>query len=172
MKLGELMVRQGLLTEAQVEQVLAAQARRTEPFGSICERLFGIAPEVVEGAWVEQYEVLTAGMEPDFGAQDHSVLGVVTRRQAWQFRIVPVSWDDGCLVLVTTRDHLARALRFATRSIPFPVYFLLVETAVFAEALNANYAMPGMDANVDFGTIDRLATSLSDRGSDEAPGGD
>ena len=170
MKLGELMVRQGLLTEDQVEQVLAAQARRTEPFGAICERLFGIAPEVVEGAWVEQYEVLTADLEPDFGAQDPSVLGVVTRRQAWQFRIIPVSWDEGCLVLVTTRDHLARALRFATRSIPFPVYFLLVETGVFAEALNANYAMPGMDANVDFGTIDRLATSLSDRGSGNAPG--
>lgn len=165
MKLGEVMVRQGLLTSEQVEQVLAAQARRTEPFGSICERLFGIAPEVVEGAWVQQYEVLTAGLEPDFGAQDPSVIGLVTRRQAWQFRIVPVSWDDGTLVLVTTRDHLARALRFATRSVPFPVYFVLVETGVLADALNASYSMPGMDANVDLGAIDRLATSLSDRGS-------
>lgn len=99
------------------------------------------------------------------------MLGVVTRRQAWQFRIVPVSWDDGSLVLLTTRDHLARALRFATRSIPFPVYFLLVEPPVFAEVLNANYEMPGMDAAVDFGTIDRLATSLSDRRSSDAPHG-
>ena len=98
MKLGELMVRQGLLTEAQVAEVLAAQARRTEPFGSICERLFGIAPELVEGAWVEQYSVLTEGLTPDFSRQDPSVLNVVTRRQAWQFRIVPVCWDEGSLV--------------------------------------------------------------------------
>ena len=118
MKLGELMVRQGLLTEAQVAEVLAAQARRTEPFGSICERLFGIAPEVVEGAWVEQYSVLTEGLRPDFDRQDPSVLNVVTRRQAWQFRIVPVCWDEGSLVLTTTRDQMARALRFGGTAQP------------------------------------------------------
>ena len=79
MKLGELMVRQGLLTEDQVQQVLAAQARRTEPFGSICERLFGIAPEVVEGAWVEQYEVLTAGLEPAVDLSVEQQLGAAAR---------------------------------------------------------------------------------------------
>ncbi len=163
MKLGELMVRQGLLTEAQVAEVLAAQARRTEPFGSICERLFGIAPEVVEGAWVEQYSVLTEGMRPDFDRQDPSVLNVVTRRQAWQFRIVPVCWDEGSLVLTTTRDQMARALRFATKVIPFPIYFLLIEADAMADALNHSYPMPGVDAAVALGELETFSNSLGGR---------
>ena len=168
MKLGELMVRQGLLTEAQVAEVLAAQARRTEPFGSICERLFGIAPELVEGAWVEQYSVLTEGLTPDFSRQDPSVLNVITRRQAWQFRIVPVCWDEGSLVLTTTRDQMARALRFATKVIPFPVYFLLIDSEKMAEALNSSYPMQGMDAAVVLGELETLSDNLAARPAGKA----
>ena len=168
MKLGELMVRQGLLTEAQVAEVLAVQAHRTEPFGSICERLVGILPEVVEGAWVEQYSVLTEGITPDFSRQDPSVLNVITTRQAWQFRIVPVCWDEGSLVLTTTNKQMARALRFATKVIPFPVYFLLIQPEAMAEALNHSYPMPGLDAAVVLEELEMLSSNLSARGIGDA----
>ena len=171
MRIGEMLITAGLLTSEETEQILRRQQSHPEPFGLLAQRMFGLDPQQIEDVWTETTIRLGEVVRPEDSEIDLNVLDLVTRRQAWQFRIIPVSWDDGCLVLVTTRDHLARALRFATRSIPFQVYFLLVETGVFAEALNANYAMPGMDANVDFGTIDRLATSLSERGPGDAPGG-
>lgn len=168
MRIGELLVRQGVLSESEVEQVLREQARRTEPFGAICERLFGVAPEVVEDAWVEQYTELTGDLVPDFESADPAVRDVVTRRQAWQFRIVPVRWDDGALVLATTREHLQRALRFATNGIPFPVYFLVADADVLAEGLERHYPMGDLGRRVVEGELEQIATDLAARRSSAA----
>ena len=157
MRIGELLVRQGILTEAQVERVLEEQARRTEPFGAICERLFGVAPELVEDAWVEQYTELTGSLRPDFETCDPSVMDVLTRRQAWQFRMVPIRWDEGALVLATTKSHLQRALRFVTSTLPFPVYFLITDTNALGEALDRHYSM----GEVGFDAVERLVEQVA-----------
>ena len=163
MWIGELLVRQGILTESEVEQVLQEQSRRTEPFGAICERLFGVSPDVIEDAWVEQYTELTGALRPDFDHCDPAVMDVVTRRQAWQFRIMPIRWDDGALVLATTREHLQRALRFATNAIPFPVYFLVTEPEALASALEANYPMGALGRDVVDGAIEQMSSNLAAR---------
>ena len=163
MRIGELLVRQGILTEAEVEQVLQEQSRRTEPFGAICERLFGVSPEVVEDAWVEQYTELTGDLKPDFDRCDPAVMDVVTRRQAWQFRIMPLRWDDGALMLATTREHLQRALRFATNVIPFPVCFVVTESESLAAALEANYPIGGFGSDVVSGSLEQISSTLADR---------
>ena len=168
MRIGELLMRQGVLTESEVREVLREQARRTEPFGAICERLFGVRPEVVEDAWVEQYTELTGDLVPDFGAVDPSVRDIVTRRQAWQFRIVPVRWDDGALVLATTREHLQKALRFATNGIPFPVYFVVADTEALTEGLERHYPMGGLGRRVVEGELEQIATNLASRGGSAA----
>ena len=168
MRIGELLVRQGVLTEAEVQEVLKEQARRTEPFGAICERLFGVLPEVVEDAWVEQYTELTGDLVPDFESVDPSVRDIVTRRQAWQFRIVPVRWDDGALVLATTRDHLQKALRFATNGIPFPVYFVVADTEALTEGLERHYPMGGLGRRLVEGELEQIATNLASRGGSAA----
>ena len=163
MRIGELLVRQGVLSEKQVQEVLKEQARRTEPFGAICERIFGVLPEVVEEAWVEQYTELTGDLVPDFESVDPSVLDIVTRRQAWQFRFVPIRWDDGALVLATTRDHLQKALRFATNSIPFPVYFLVADPEALARGLERHYPMGDLGRRVVEGELEQIATNLASR---------
>jgi len=163
MRIGELLVRQGILTESEVEQVLVEQSRRTEPFGAICERLFGVSPDVIEDAWVEQYTELTGALQPDFGCCDPAVRDVVTRRQAWQFRIVPVRWDDGALVLATTREHLQRALRFATNAIPFPVYFLVTDSEALATALESHYPMGALGTEVVKGSLEQMSSNLAAR---------
>lgn len=163
MRIGELLVRQGILTEAEVKLVLAEQCKRTEPFGAICERLFGVAPEVIEDAWVEQYTELTGVLVPDFESCDPAVMNILTRRQAWQFRIVPVRWEDGALVLATTRDHLQRALRFATNTISVPVYFLIADSDALAEALEHHYPMGGLGRRVVDGELEQIVSNLSGR---------
>ena len=157
MRIGELLVRQGILTEAQVESVLEIQTERTEPFGSICERLYGVAPEVVEDAWVEQYTELTGSLRPDFDTCDPAVLDLLTRRQAWQFRMVPIRWEDGAVVLATTKSHLQRALRFVTSSLAFPVYFLITDATTLGEALDRYYPM----GEVDHGAVERFVAEMA-----------
>lgn len=157
LRIGELLVAQGVLDESQVEQVLEVQRSVPEPFGSICERLFGISPRTIEGAWSEQYARLSrvwSRADLDF---DPTVCDLVSARQAWQFRVVPIRFDDGALMLATTKRHLARALRFATNVIRYPAIFVILEKDDLAAELQGRYPMRGMDATFVDG--DRLETA-------------
>ena len=165
MRIGELLVRQGVLTPGQVEQVLAEQTRCALPFGSICEQLFGVSPEIVESCWVEQYTELTGSLIPNFDDCDPSVLNTLTRRQAWQFRVVPLRWEEGALLLATTSEHLQRALRFATQVIPVPVFFVITDADDLGNALSRYYPIPGLNASSVRGELEDFFSSLKTRGS-------
>lgn len=160
MRIGELLVRQGALTEHQVDQVLVEQAKCTLPFGVICERLFGVPPGIVESCWVEQYTALTGSLCPDFSECDPTVLNTVTRRQAWQFRVVPLRWEDGALVIASTSDHLQRALRFATQVMPVPVFFVLTNEAELGDALARHYPIPGLTSTSICGELEAFFESM------------
>lgn len=160
MRIGELLVGQGVLTEEQVERVLEEQAKRTEPFGSICERLFDVAPDVVEDAWVQQYAGITEELDVDGVTCDPTVVEVLSTRQAWQFRLVPVRWDAGTLVMATTREHLLRALRFATNAVPFPVFLVLTDAEGLGTLLERHFPMGGLGSDVVDGAIEQLSSNL------------
>jgi hypothetical protein len=125
LRIGELLVAQGVLDETQVAQVLETQRNVPEPFGAICERLFGISPRTIEGVWSEQYARL--------------------------------SFDDGALMLATTKRHLARALRFATNVIRYPAIFVILDADDLAAELSSRYPIKGLDASFVDG--DRLETT-------------
>jgi hypothetical protein len=160
MRIGELLVRQGVLTPEQVNSVLEQQTICARPFGLICEKLFGVAPEIVEACWVEQYTELTGCLKPDFNECDPTVLNTLTRRQAWQFRLVPLRWEDSALVMATTREHLQRALRFATQVVPFPVFFVLTDSTSLGSALDRHYPIPGLDSCSVGGELESFFTDL------------
>src|ERR1043165_687454 len=54
-QIGQLLIEQGVLTEKQVEHILKVQKMSHRPFGDLAERRFGINPQAVEDAWVQQY---------------------------------------------------------------------------------------------------------------------
>jgi hypothetical protein len=145
-RIGELLVAQGVLSEAEVSRVLEVQRSSPEPFGSICERLFGVAPEAIEGAWADQYAELTREWTPELLDEDPSLRELVSSRQAWQFRVVPVRSEPSGLLLATTHAALPRALRFATRCLDRPAIFMLVEATRLAETLMRRYPIRGLDA--------------------------
>ena len=53
-QIGQLLLEQGILTQAQVEQIVQVQKTSHRPFGDLAERLFDIDPQAIEDAWVEQ----------------------------------------------------------------------------------------------------------------------
>ncbi|HWB18942.1 MAG TPA: hypothetical protein VG711_01480 [Phycisphaerales bacterium] len=157
LRLGQVLVEQGVLTEQQVDAVMAEQSQTGEPFGVLCEQLFDIDPSVIEEAWAEQYSTLTRRVRPEHETLDKRAMELVSRRQAWQFRVLPIRFDGNELMVATTREHLVRALRFATNVIRVPVYFVMCSEEELGNALSRHYPMPGMTpACVREDTLDRL----------------
>ncbi|MHC4415834.1 MAG: GspE/PulE/PilB domain-containing protein [Planctomycetota bacterium] len=157
-RLGQLLVASGVLTNQQVKSILTQQEATGEPFGLLAERMFGVDPERIEEAWAQQYAGLTRTVDPQVEVFDDQAAGLVTRRQAWQFRILPLRFEGRELIIATTQRHLRRALRFATNVIGVPVFFVMSEPSALGRALCARYALPGMTPeSVNDETIDRLA---------------
>jgi len=159
LRMGEMLVAEGVLSEEQVEEVLAIQRQLGEPFGSICERIHGISPETIEGVWARQYEHLTRELTLDEVDFDPGVADLVSPRQAWQFRVLPIAFDGGSLMLATTRPSLTRALRFATRVLRHPAMFLLLEPDALAAELERRHPLGGMNVGMLQGGVHRASSS-------------
>lgn len=157
LRLGQLLIESGVLTPRQLDRIVQEQQITGEPFGLLCERLFNVDPEAVEQAWARQYASLTRTVDPMKESVEKSALELVTRRQAWQFRVLPMRFDDGELMLATTQQHLRRALRFAVGVIGMPVFLVVATPQLLGEALCRYYPLPGMTpASVDDECMDKL----------------
>ena len=141
-RLGEILVEQGLLTREEVKQILQAQQRQGRPFGVLAEQLFGLDPRVVESAWVTQYAALAGVVDPETLDVDPSCIALINRRQAWQFHLAVVGHEEGELVVVTDPKHLARALRFAAATFREPAFFRVAEPGALEAFLMEHYPVP------------------------------
>lgn len=142
-RIGEVLIRRGTLTQAQVDAVLEEQRRSHRPFGELAENMYGVDPTDIEQAWVEQYARLTRHVDAAEEPIDPRAVNLVGRRQAWQFRVMPIRFDGRELMVATTVDNLCRALRFATRCIGVPCYLVLTQAESLAAALAKHFPLPG-----------------------------
>lgn len=154
-RLGDLLVQRGVLSREQRDTILAEQIQTSRPFGVLAEQIYGVHREDIEEAWAEQYALINPTVDPRREHIDKAVLQLVGRRQAWQFRILPMRFDGHELVVSTTQDHLVRALRFSGYQIKQPCYFVLAEAIALGEALMRNYPMDGMQPEMV--AMERLA---------------
>ncbi len=146
--IGALLVDQGVLTPEQCEQALERQKLTHRPFGEIAEEMFGVAAREVERAWAKQYATLTRWIDPRLEPLDPAVRDLVTRRQAWQFRVLPVGYDGAELMVCTTQAGLIRAMNFTARQLPVTCYFVLCEPQTMGQALMRVYPIDGMGADL------------------------
>lgn len=142
--IGKLLVNQGIISAEQLDQVLQRQQLTHRPFGEIAEELLGVKAKDVERAWSEQYAQTTRWVDPSLEPVDPAVREMITRRQAWQFRLMPIGYDGAELMVCTTQDGLIRAMNFAARHVPVTCYFVLAKLEHLAEALMRHYPMEGM----------------------------
>ena len=151
--LGELLVRNGALTAEQRDAVLDAQRNRGGPFGAIAEEMFGISPHAVEAAWAEQFGQIAPRIDPRTIEINHRVIEMISRRQAWQFCILPIELRGDDLIACTTQEHLVRALKFAGWRLGHSCQFVLAEPGALGESLAAHYPMAGMSPDMVTGKI-------------------
>lgn len=142
--IGDYLVRMGVITEKQRVCILEEQRLTGRPFGQIAEEMFGVRSKDVEKAWAAQYAGMSEPVNPNLERIDPMVLGLITRRQAWQFRILPLRYEAGALLVCTTQEHLPRAANFATRNIPATCFFVLALPEALGEALMRYYPIDGM----------------------------
>jgi hypothetical protein len=142
--LGDLLVKHGVLTYEQRDLVLAAQKDRGGPFGVLAEEMFGVSPNAVEKAWAEQYAAIAPLVDPRTYNVQPRALEVINRRQAWQFRVLPLEFQGPNLVACTTQEALVRALRFTGWRLGHQVQFLICQPTALGEALCEHYPMAGM----------------------------
>src|ERR1700744_5989341 len=107
--IGQLLIEQGVLTEAQVEHVLKVQKMSHRPFGDLAERLYGINPKAVEDAWVEQYLRTVGIVDLDDQEIETDCLRLLNRRQAWQFHVLPLNREEQSLQMATSAQDLVRS---------------------------------------------------------------
>lgn len=143
-RIGDIMVRMGVLTAHQRDEVLEAQRLSPRPFGVLAEELFGVSPSAVERAWARQYAQMAPKVDPSAMSISDAVAGKVSRRQAWQFRVLPISFMDNELVVATTEECLPKAMRFMAWRTETPVSFVLADAPKLGEALCKVHPMGGM----------------------------
>lgn len=144
LKLGDLLVQQGVLSVEQRDEILEAQKLRRRPFGVLAEDMFGISPSAVERAWAEQFSALAESIDPRTFDTDAGAIAAIDRRQAWQFKVLPLRADNHSMLLCTTKEHLVRAMRFAGWKLGHSCQFVLAEAKALGEAMVRHYPMAGM----------------------------
>jgi len=141
-QIGQLLIEQGVLSATQVEHILTVQKQSHRPFGDLAERLFGISPQAVEDAWVQQYMRMVGTVDLDDMKFDEQCLRLLNRRQAWQFHMLPMNRTDDHLNIATDAESLVRAVNFSAKKLDEPVFFQLAERAQLREFLMKHYPVP------------------------------
>jgi MshEN domain len=148
-KIGEILVEQGVLSEQQVFEVLEAQKQHRMPFGVLAERMFDVTLHSIENAWVEQYHRFTGTIDLSGEKFDNEALRVLNRRQAWQFELLPIRTEpDGEMLMAASANRLARAVTFAANRIDRAVYFRIAEQAQLRDFLQQHYPMPELSREI------------------------
>ena len=132
------------LSHEQRAEVLRQQRVTGRPFGLLAEEMFGVDPRAVERAWAAQYAGYAERIDLDTETPSVDALRVLEPRQAWQFAVLPLRIEQDELVLATTEEHLARALRFAGWRVPFQCRFAICDEQDLSRAIEQHYPMAGL----------------------------
>ncbi len=144
-KLGNLLVLHGALTEDQRDAIVAQQELIDRPFGVLAEEMFGVSPSDVEHAWAVQYASRAQQIDPRTHIVEPDLLSTVAPRQAWQFGLIPMFTKNGETVFVTCTEYLARALRFVGWRFEGACSFAICSFDELVDGLKAHYQIDGMD---------------------------
>jgi hypothetical protein len=149
LRIGQILIEQGVLTEQQVFEIVEAQRVRRLPFGVLAEQMFDVTIESIEEAWIEQYFRLTGELELREKDIDKRALKLINRRQAWQFEVLPLRFESsGELLMAASRHRLARAVTFAANRLEPVVYFRIARCEQLREFLRKHYPMPEVSEEI------------------------
>jgi len=147
-RLGELLVEQGAITVSQRDEILTIQSKTPRPFGVIAEERFGVSPSTIEQAWASQYAMIATRVDPLAFEIKEPLRSLVTKRQAWQFGLIPMQEVEGEIEFVTAMECLSRALRFVGWRIPQLCTFRICDLHTLKLGLAMHYPFESLDGGL------------------------
>lgn len=141
-RIGELLVERGILSDRQVRHIVQVQKATGRPFGDLAERLYDVDPRVIEDAWVEQYIRISGVIDLDQQKIDTDCLRTLNQRQAWQLQMLPMHRENDELHIATTADRLVRAVNYVTHTMDEPVFLRIAESEQLRTFLMRHYPVP------------------------------
>lgn len=142
LRIGDILIEQGILTERQVRHIQNVQRSVARPFGELAEHLYGLSPKVQDDPFMEQCLAATGAIDLDEIDINTSSLRVLSRRQAWQFHVMPIFRDENNLNLVTDSANFVRAMNFAAHQLIEPSYVMRAERHQLRRLLMRHYPVP------------------------------
>ena len=111
-RIGDLLVKAGVITELQLKAALAEQQQWGGKLGDILVRMEFLTEEVLVRALSKQTGIARADLTGD---ADQRALGVVPADTAEEFCLVPISLKDQGRTVVVALHDLSLAARFCHR---------------------------------------------------------
>lgn len=143
LRMGELLVREGILTANQVDEILIEQFNSEKPFGVIACEKFGIDEEDIWEAYACQMVLFYDSVDLACEVFDIGVTDTMTAREAWMQRILPMRFDGQEYVCATTREQLPKAMAFVNERFDHYVHFALAERGQLEVFIMQQYAEAG-----------------------------
>ena len=147
-RLGELLVEQGAISVEQRDEILEIQLESPRPFGVIAEERFGVSPSIVEQAWAAQYAMIATRVDPLSFEIKESIRSLITKRQAWQFGLIPMKEVGNEIEFVTSMECLSRALRFVGWRLPQMCIFRICDLHTLKRGLAMHYPFESLDGEL------------------------
>ena len=138
-RIGELLIRRNVMTPAQVDQVLAQQRVTGRPFGQIAAELFAVPEAELWRAWATQMISCFQKVTLAQLTSTPEALATYTPREAWGFRVLPLTVSADGITLATSAANLPTAMAVAQIRSDLPVEFVLVEPAELEAAIRDRY---------------------------------
>ena len=148
-RIGQIMIELSILSQEQVDQVLATQSEQPAPFGHVAEKMFGIGERAIHLALADQVArraPLATLCQETF---DPKALQLLSAREAWDTLVLPIRWEDGVLLCATTVETLTSAIDLLQRKYDQPYRFTLAEMRPIEEFIASMYAYEGVDVVED-----------------------
>lgn len=138
-RLGDLLVKRGVLTPVQRDRILRLQEERARPFGALAEEHEGVCAAQVEEAWADQYAAIADRVDPRRSRIAPDVLALVPAADAAEHGVLPLRRTEAGLVACTTRAKLVGAVAYTGTRLSEACLFVLADEVAFGEALRMHY---------------------------------
>lgn len=147
--IGQIMVEQGLLTEAQATQIVNAQRERRMPFAAFSERWYGLSARDIQAHWPDQPERFQPHTDLDQIEVDPRAVAMIDKAAAWRYEMLPVGWTgEGDIRLAISNRRMARGVRYAATHFDRPVNLWLVDPSQVLEYLQFYFPVPGIPVDL------------------------
>lgn len=126
-RIGTLLVERGVLTQDQIEQVIARQSQTGRPFGKLAVEMFDVDEAEVWRAWANHIQDRCPRVDVACEPKDPAARQVLAADYAWTHRILPLRFERGRLICATTATDLPNAMAFIQPQRDDVVHFVLTD---------------------------------------------